>query len=134
MRWNVILTSTAPIDFGDSVPAALKLFEPARVTALKSVHVTGTHTSYCPFCWVDVYLDDGDSVAEALAYLGTAIADVNGAWTFTLPAPLAAGQGIRLVTTARDYGVIPNFEAGASTRMSMLFTGTFKAYVPIARR
>lgn len=133
-RWNVILTSTAPIDFGDSVPEPLKLFAPARVTGLKGVQVTGTHTSYCPFCLVDVYLDDADNVAEALAWLGAATADVNGAWTFTLPAALAAGQGIRLVTTSRDYGVIPNFEAGTSTRMSALFTGAFKAYVPVARR
>jgi hypothetical protein len=136
VRWNVAMSATTAIGFGNLVPFELVGFNPARITAMRGTHVTGTHglNSLCPYCWVDVYLDDGDATVESLAHLGTAIADANGNWTLTLPAPLVAGQGLRTVSTTRDYGVIANFEAGTSTQMSALYSNMYKNYLPLVRR
>jgi hypothetical protein len=70
---------------------------------------------------VDLFLDDDDSTVEAVAYLGTALADVNGDWDFVLPAELEDDEGLRTISTARTYGVMQYFEVGTSSGLSMLF-------------
>lgn len=121
MRGNVIVNSVSAIAFGPVVPAPLVSFRPGLVVNIDGVNVTGMADSYCPYCFVDVYLDDDDSLVEALDYLGAATADVDGDWSLTLPAALAAGQGLRTISTARDYGVVAGFEARTSSKLSALF-------------
>ncbi len=122
VRGNVISDCVAAIEFGDAVPEALSLFQPALATVISGTAVSGISDDDCPYCWVDVYLDDDDSTVEALEHLGATIADVNGRWSLTLPAPLASNQGLRTISTARDYGVINMFEAETSSKLSILFT------------
>jgi hypothetical protein len=116
------------------VPEALRLFEPARVTVISDTHVEGTEGDYCPYCWVDVYLDDADSDVEALAYLGSDVADENGDWNVELSAPLGEGQGLRTISTIRNYGVMEYFEAGTSSKLSRLYIGQEKIYLPLVLR
>jgi hypothetical protein len=121
MQGNVISNTVTAIEFGESVPEALSLFAPALVTQIDGVAVTGTDDDPCPYCYVDVFLDDDDSTVEALAYLGTTTADVNGDWSFVLPAELENDEGLRTISTARTYGVMQYFEVGTSSGFSMLF-------------
>ena len=121
MQGNVISSTVPAIEFGDAVPEALKFFNPALVTRINGVNVTGMADDPCPYCRIDVYRDDDDPDTEALVYLGAAYANVTGAWTFTLPAELEAGEGLRTQSTTRDYGVVKHFEAGTSSGLSILF-------------
>lgn len=63
-------------------------------------------------------MDDGDANEEGLVHFGSTIADNNGDFTFTLPAPLAQGFGIRTTSTSQSNDVIPNTWAGQTTAMS----------------
>jgi hypothetical protein len=136
MRGNIISNTVGAIDFGDLVPEELRFFDPARVTVISDTEVTGTDGDDCPYCWVDVYLDDDDDDVEALVHLGSTIADENGDWSLELPAPLDEGQGLRTISTIRNYGVIQYFEAGTSSKLSVLFTGQerFEIYLPLVLR
>ena len=62
-----------------------------------------------------------DTVAEALVYLGTTTADEGGDWSFVLPAELEDDQGLRTISTARNYGVLQYSEAGTSSGLSPLY-------------
>ncbi len=121
MQGNVISNTVPAIEFGDAVPDVLKFFDPALVTRINGVNVSGIADDLCPYCRIDVYRDDADPDTEALVYLGATFANVNGAWTFTLPAELEDGEGLRTQSTTRDYGVVKHFEAGTSSGLSMLF-------------
>ncbi len=55
----------------------------------------------------------------------------NGNWSLELDAPLAEGQGLRTISTIRNYGVIEYFEAGSSSKLSRLFVGGFEVYLPM---
>jgi hypothetical protein len=121
MRGNVISSTASAIEFGESVPVTLSLFSPAMVTDIDGVNVTGASGDPCPYCYVDVFLDDTDTVAEALVYLGTTTADGNGDWSFVLPAELEDDQGLRTISTARSYGVLQHFEAGTSSGLSPVY-------------
>ena len=134
MRWNVISDTALAIEFGDLVPDELRFFEPARVTVISGTQVTGTAGDPCPYCWVDVYLDDADGDVEALAYLGSDVADADGNWGLTLPAPLEKGQGLRTISTIRNYGVIQYFEAGTSSKLSRLYIEQERIYLPLVLR
>jgi len=101
MQGNVISNTVSAIEFGESVPDALGLFAPALVTAVDGVAVSGTSNDPCPYCYVDVFLDDDDATVEALAYLGTATADVNGDWDLLLPAELEERERWRTISTTR---------------------------------
>jgi hypothetical protein len=121
MEGNVISNTVSAIEFGPGTPVTLSAFAPALVTRIEGVNVTGMADDPCPYCRVDVYRDDDDPTTEALVYLGAAFANVNGDWTFVLPAELADGEGLRTQSTTRDYGVLQYFEAGTSSGLSMLF-------------
>ncbi len=121
MRGNIISDTALGIEFGDLVPDELRFFEPARVITFSESYVAGSDGDDCPYCWVDVYLDDGDGDVEALIYLGSDAADADGNWRLDLSAPVVEGQGLRAISTIRHYGVIQYFEAGTSSKLSGLY-------------
>ncbi len=136
MQGNVISNTAGAIEFGPGTPVTLSAFLPAQTTRINGITVTGRAGDFCPYCAVDVFLDDADALVEAQVYFGTAYADKNGAWSFTLPRALADGEGLRTISTTRDYGVIPQFEAGTSSKLSALFTPSAGAtvYLPLVMR
>jgi hypothetical protein len=91
------------------------------ITIISGTEVTGISDDDCPYCLVDIYLDDENEATEALTYLGHATATVSGDWTFSMATPLADGYGLRTVSTVRNFGVIENFEIGTSSKFSALF-------------
>ncbi|MBX3014093.1 MAG: hypothetical protein KF832_21410 [Caldilineaceae bacterium] len=124
VRGNLVEDGPGKIyDFGASIPAVLRTFQPAKITRIEGVTIEGTHgeSSPCPGCLIDFYLDDDDAVGEALAYLGSAIADNNGDFSFTLSQPLASGEGLRTGSTTQSAGVIGNYLAGTTTKLSKLY-------------
>lgn len=135
MQGNIISNTVAAIEFADLVPDPLRFFNPVKVNAINGLSVSGESDSPCPYCWVDVYGDDGDDIVEALSYLGTTSTDANGDWSFSLPAPLEEGWGLRTLITTRNYGTIQNFEAGTSSKLSALFKQNGpKVYLPVVLR
>lgn len=83
------------IQITKSLPTAFRNFKPAAVTLINGVNISGTSgaSSPCPNCTIEIFLDDTDTVNEALQSLAIVTADANGNWQATLPAPLTAGQG-----------------------------------------
>ena len=134
MRGNVISDTHVGIEFGDLVPDELRFFEPARVSVIDGTHLTGGAGDDCPYCWVDVYLDDLDGDLEAIAYLGSSVADANGNWSLELPDALEPEHGLRTISTIRNYGVIQYFEAGTSSKLSRLYTEQRKVFLPLILR
>jgi hypothetical protein len=111
-------------DFGGTqVPQALRLFRPARITAIDGVSITGANgeDSACPNCRVDLYLDDADNIDEALNYLGQATANAQGNFTFTLSSPLQPGFGLRTLSTTQALNVIPGQASTTTTKNSVLY-------------
>ncbi len=108
--------------FGPSAPSVLRLFAPARVTRISATDVGGAAgaDSPCPNCIVDVYVDDIDNAQEALTFVGSATADASGNWTLPF-AGLAAGTGLRTMSTPQNAGVIGGLGAGTTTRTSILY-------------
>lgn len=110
-------------DFGPGIPDTLKLFEPARITKIDGLTVSGGNgeNSPCPGCLIDFYRDDADETAEAFEHLGSALADANGDFSFALSQPLPAGAGLRTSSTTQSSGVIGSYFAGTTTKTSKLF-------------
>jgi len=114
--------------YGDvSIPEVLRKFNPAKVTAVNGTTVTGTNgdenpqdgiEGFCPGCKIYLYSDDMDDRIEALAILGTAVADSSGNWTATISRPLLAGEGIRTQSQALAPNVIGNHGAKVTTHLS----------------
>jgi hypothetical protein len=121
LQGSVISNSIRAIYFGDLVPDELALFSPGLVTVISGTDVTGISDDDCPYCYVDVYLDDDDPWTEALEYWGRATTDGNGDWSLTLPRALGANEGLRTLSTVRNYGVIKYYEIGSSSKLSVLF-------------
>ncbi len=124
IRRNVVITTPEEvIEFGPSIPDALKLFEPAKITQINGTAVEGTNGdgSPCPGCLIDLYLDDRDDNQEALEWLTSATADTNGDFTATLPRSLTGDEGIRTSSTSQDYFVIGDYGAGTTTDLSELY-------------
>jgi hypothetical protein len=124
------------IQFGPSVPDALRDFNPAKVTSIDGTTVTGTSgtNSPCPNCFIELYLDDADSVVEALQLLGVTTAGSNGEWTATISAELGNGQGIRTTSTTAQYNTIPNMSAGTTTKLSDLYSSEIAVFLPFVIR
>lgn len=125
VRGNLVEQGPGRIyDFGGTqVAQALRLFNPARITNIDGVNVTGAsgENSPCPNCLIDLYLDNSDAIDEALVYLGQSTADANGNFGFTLSSPLAPGFGIRTMSTTQALNVISGMQSGTTTRNSALF-------------
>ncbi|PDW04974.1 hypothetical protein [Candidatus Viridilinea mediisalina] len=150
-RSNRIVASQQAIIFGPIVPDDLAFFNPGKVTVIDGTRVRGTSgdpgqppggrppiDSSCPFCTIEIFLDNRDNRVETLQSLGTTQADRNGNWAFTLPAALTDQQGLRTVSTANNYGVINQYEAGTSTKVSELYIPGeeegFAVFLPLVRR
>ena len=147
VQGNVILDSKVEaFDFGKKVPAALREFNPAAITAIDGLAVTGTSgaDSLCENCVIEVFLDADDTVTETLQSLGKTTADGSGNWSFALTRTLALTEGLRTASTTTAYGQIQNaggsiiYNAGTTTRISELYTpgslGGSKIYLPLVLR
>ncbi len=145
LRGNVIEKSTAwpqisgnpepeaPIQFGATVPTALRDFVPAEVTAVNGTSVSGSSgaNSPCPNCIIELFLDDTDTIVEALQSLAVVTADGSGNWTAVLPFELSAGQGLRTTSTSAQYNTIPGMSANTTTELSTLYdAGNYEVFLP----
>ncbi len=128
--------SEGAIAYGATVPSALRSFAPARITEIDGVTVNGSsgQGSDCPHCTVEVFLDDVDSVTEALESLALVTAGANGQWMATLPAPLAEGQGLRTMSTVPDSFTITGLETGTTSNLSILQGVTYQVFLPTVVR
>ncbi|MDA0245212.1 MAG: hypothetical protein OT477_17490 [Chloroflexi bacterium] len=122
--------------FGQGIPMALRQFRPGRITAINGTQVTGTNginkdgvVSACPNCTINFYLDDLDETGETLTHLGSATADANGDFTFNLPQPLAADEGIRTSSTTTSVGVIGTLGTGTTSAFSGLYVPTIEVEI-----
>ncbi len=136
-RSNLFVGNQQPIIFGPIVPDELAYFNPAKITRINGTAVTGTSgdpgqppggrppiDSSCPFCTVEIFLDDRDSQVETLQSFGTTVANAQGNWSFTLPRALTSSEGLRTQSTAGTFGVIKRYEAGTTTKISTLYIYT----------
>lgn len=125
VRGNIVVDGPGAIyAFGAGVAQPLRVFNAARITSILGVNVAGTSGdgSPCPNCLIDIYLDNTDDVAEALEHLGSVTANASGAFTFVLAQPLAAGQGLRTMSTPQSSGIISGKGAGTTVQNSPLYT------------
>lgn len=124
------------IAYGDKVPEELSGFAPAEITEINGTDVSGTSGpgSPCAFCTIELFLDDQDSVVEALESLALVIADGDGNWTATLPTPLQDNQGLRTMSTVPDDWTINGLDGGTTSNLSMLYVGGYRMLVPLVLR
>ncbi len=124
IRMNVVITSPEEvIEFGPSIPDALKLFKPAQITRINGTAVEGTNGdgSPCPGCLIDLYLDDRDDNQEATEWLTSTTANSDGDFTATLPRSLTGAEGLRTSSTSQDYFIIGDYGPGTTTELSGLY-------------
>lgn len=106
-----------------------KNFRPGKITSWVGTAIEGQNgfneifmvETPCPLCRIDFFSDDMDGNEEALEHLGFTTADAGGDFTHTLAAPLAAGLGIRTMSTANGDEVIPRTLAGFTSVASVLY-------------
>jgi hypothetical protein len=130
LQGNIMEESTTAVFFGPTVPATYANFNPGKVTSISGTTVTGTNgddgvispgdtfPSTCANCTIEIFLDDSDGTVETLQSLGTTTSDTNGDWTFTLPAALADGEGLRTMTTTSGFDQISNLGPDTTTKVS----------------
>ncbi|MCF6301017.1 MAG: hypothetical protein L3J52_07860, partial [Proteobacteria bacterium] len=127
IRRNLVVTGIEKyIEIGPMLTSPLKSFEPAVVTSVSGVNISGgSHQSNifgnpspCPNCIIDFYLDDGDANQEALGHLGSTVANGSGNFNFTLNSVLPDGFGIRTTSTSTANNVLPNAWSGQTSEMS----------------
>jgi hypothetical protein len=124
------------IAIGPTAPAALKSFEPAKVVQVNGTAVSGTSGdgSPCPYCTVELFLDDTDTVTEAHQSLVMVTASASGSWNATLPAALESGQGLRTMSTVPDNFTITGLDAGTTSNLSELQAAIYQVFLPVAFR
>lgn len=115
------------------LPDSFEYFNPARVTSINNLTVTGTagNGNPCPNCVVELFLDDNDGINEALEFMGSTTADSSGNWTFTLAKKVGLDEGIRTTSTTAAYNTIPNMNAGTTAGLSELYPGGYRVYLPM---
>ncbi len=127
VRANIVINGPERyFEMGPMISSEKRLFEPAVITDISGTLVTGSSNtsnimgdpSPCPNCLIDFYLDDVDANEEALAYLGSTLADNNGDFNFTLAASIPNDMGIRTTSTALADNIIGNTWAGTTSTMS----------------
>ena len=133
--WGEIEGNNSPedaIQITKSLPDAFRNFKPAPVTSIDGTTVSGTSgaDSPCPNCTIEIFLDDTDTITEALQSLAVVSADASGNWTATLPAALTAGQGLRTTSTTTQNNTIPGMSLGTTTGLSELYTTADPPVVP----
>jgi hypothetical protein len=106
------------VRYGEQVPTALIAFNAAQITSVNGTTVEGTSgaDSPCPYCTVEVFLDDEDNERETLESLAVTTADADGNWTATLARAIdpAAGERLRTMSTLNDLNIVAGFEAGTT--------------------
>jgi len=137
--WGQIDGQSEPesaIQLGPGIHTAFRNFNPAQVTVIDDVTVEGTAgaNSPCPNCIIELFLDDTDTIIEALASLAVVTADAQGNWTATLAVPLVPGEGLRTTSTTAQWGTIPNMYDGTTTGLSQLYTIDYKLYLPLVSK
>ena len=123
--WGEIEGNNSPedaIQITKSLPDAFRNFKPAAITSIDGAEVTGTNgvNSLCPNCVIEIFIDDTDTITEALTSAAVVTADANGDWTATLSAPLPANKGLRTTSTTAQYNTIAGMSAGTTTGLSLL--------------
>jgi hypothetical protein len=118
------------------LPDAFEFFNPAKVTSINGTAVAGVagDGNPCPNCVIEVFLDDDDGINEALQLLATTTANASGAWSVTLPAPLARGFGLRTTSTSAQYNTIPGMNAGTTAGLSVFYPAQRWVYLPMFKR
>jgi hypothetical protein len=134
--WGEIEGNASPedaIQMTKSLPVAFRNFQPAKVTSINGKQVLGTNGtgSLCPNCVIEIFLDDRDTINEALQSLAVVNADANGNWTATLPAALTASQGLRTTSTTAKNNTISGMSMGTTTGLSVLYTAKWSVYMPL---
>ncbi len=126
----------AAIAYGAGVPEPLRTFTPARITQINGTSVSGTSGagSPCPYCMVELFLDDRDTVVEALQSLAVVTADAHGNWAATLPAPLGDDQALRTMSTVPDDWTIAGLDAGTTSNLSLLYREGYQVFLPLVLR
>lgn len=144
--WGEIEGNNSPedaIQITKSLPDAFRNFKPAAVTSIDGVEVTGTNgaNSLCPNCVIEIFIDDTDTITEALKSAAVVTADANGDWTATLSAPLPAGRGLRTTSTTAKYNTIAGMSAGTTTGLSLIALPVIEPvdnnkylYLPLVKR
>lgn len=121
------------IAYGAQVPDELRGFKPALVTEIDGTAISGTSGagSDCPLCTIEIFLDDSDNITETLQSLDLVIADEDGNWTATLPAPLEKGQGLRTMSTVPDSFTIIGLDPGTTSNLSILQGRMYQVFLPM---
>ncbi len=137
--WGEIEGNNSPedaIQMTKSLPDAFRNFEPGQVTEIDGTAVSGTSGvgSPCPNCIVELFLDDTDTITEALQSLAVVTANASGNWTAVIPTELAAHQGIRTTSTTTQHNIIPGMSLGTTTGLSVLYISNYQAYLPMVRK
>lgn len=111
------------IKLGASLPDSMKNFLPAEVQSIADTTVRGRSgaSSTCRGCRVELFLDDGDEIVEALQPLAVVTADDQGYWEAEMPAALDEEQGIRTISTLMIGDLTIGLSAGTSTGLSVLY-------------
>ncbi len=106
------------VEYGVQVPTAFVVFNAAQITSVNGTTVEGTSGagSPCPYCTVEVFLEDDDTERETLESLAVTTADADGNWTATLSRAIdtAAGERLRTMSTLNDLNIVAGFEAGTT--------------------
>jgi hypothetical protein len=137
VRKNIVMDADQPTHpdhvyrfASPGVPIELRQFNPAKVTSISGVSVSGTQgddavlpgptiiSAACPNCQVYLYADDLDGRIEAHEFLGEATANGSGNWTATLSRPLTAVEGLRTQSMANGNGIMHNFGTGTTSKLS----------------
>jgi hypothetical protein len=123
------------IAYGEQVPDALKAFEPAVVRSIQGTTVKGVsgdseNHQVCDNCVIEVFLEDTDTVTEALQSLAVVTADASGHWTATLPAALGNDQRVRTMSTVPDNWTIDDLDGGTTSNLSPLYP-LFEVFLPV---
>jgi hypothetical protein len=137
--WGEIEGNPSPedaIQVTKNMPAAFRNFKPAKVTKIDGKTVSGTSgtASACPNCIVEIFLEDRDTVNEALKSLAVVTANASGNWTATIPAALTTTQALRTTSTTAAYNTITGMYAGTTTGLSELYKVTYKIFLPVVKR
>ena len=108
------------VDFGQNIPDAWKLFQPAIITEINGTSVSGTSApdSDCPNCVIELFVDNLDDTLETLRSVAVVTASATGDWTATLTTTLGANEALRTSSTTGQFNTITNFGAGTSTQFS----------------
>jgi hypothetical protein len=121
------------------VPIELRQFNPAKVTSITGTSVSGTQgddavlpgptiiSAACPNCEIYLSADDLDERIEAYEFLGQATANASGVWTATLSRPLGVDEGLRTQSMANGSGVIHNFGADTTSKLSDILYSPLKS-------